>query len=88
VQHRVFGRVIGGVRDALDCFELGTISIDGREYPGLRSGGSARTDGLVLRLSNADLAKADAYETAAYRRIEGTLVSGRRAFVYVAAEEG
>ena len=85
MQHRVFGRLVGGVRDALTGFELGAITIDGAEYRALRPGGSARIEGLVLRVTDDDLAKSDAYETAAYARIEVTLVSGRRAFVYVAA---
>ena len=85
VQHRVFRRLVGGVRDALEGFELGAITIDGSEYPALRPGGSARIEGLVLRLTDEDLANADAYETNAYARVEVTLVSGRRAFVYVAA---
>jgi gamma-glutamylcyclotransferase (GGCT)/AIG2-like uncharacterized protein YtfP len=85
VQHRVFGRLVGGVRDALDGFELGRITIDGGEYPVLRPGGATRIEGLVLRLTDEDLAKTDAYETAAYARVEVTLVSGRSAFVYVAA---
>ena len=86
MQHRVFGRLIGGLRDMLEGFELGAISIDGRDYPVLRPGGSNRVDGLVLRLTDQDLERADAYETAVYRRIEVTLVSRRRAFVYVAAD--
>jgi hypothetical protein len=49
-------------------------------------GGDGRIEGLVLRLTEPDLAKADAYETAAYARTQVTLVSGRRAFVYVAAD--
>ena len=85
-QHRVFGRLVGGLRDALDDFELGEIGIEGRQYPALRPGGSGRVDGWVLRLTEEDLAKADAYETAAYRRIEVRLVSGHLAFVYVAAD--
>lgn len=88
MQHRLFGRVVGGVRDALEGFELGPITIEGAQYRALRPGGAARVDGLVLRLTDGDLAKADAYETEAYARIEVTLVSGRRAFVYVAAGAG
>jgi hypothetical protein len=86
VQHRVFGRVVGGFRDALEGFELGAITIDGGKYRALRPGGDGRIEGLVLRLTEPDLAKADAYETAAYARTQVTLVSGRRAFVYVAAD--
>lgn len=82
----MFGRLVGGLRDALEGFELGAIVIDGREHRMLRQGGSARIDGLVLRLTDADLAKSDAYETAAYVRIEVRLLSGRHAFVYVAAD--
>lgn len=85
-QLRVFGRLIGGLREALDDFKLGAIGIEGRQYPALRPGGSERVDGLVLRLTDEDLAKADAYETAAYKRIEVRLLSGRLAFVYVAAD--
>ncbi len=43
-------------------------------------GGSERINGIALRLTDADLVKADAYETAAYAPIEVTLTSGRHAF--------
>ena len=82
----MFGRVVGGLRDVLEGFERGELGIESRVYPALRPGGSARVEGLVLRVSDEDLAKTDAYETAAYARIEVTLVSGRHAFVYVAAD--
>jgi gamma-glutamylcyclotransferase (GGCT)/AIG2-like uncharacterized protein YtfP len=85
VQHRVFGRVVGGLRDALDGFELGAISVDGARYRAVRPGGGGRVEGLALRLTEQDLPNADAYETDAYKRVEVRLVSGRRAFVYIAA---
>jgi gamma-glutamylcyclotransferase (GGCT)/AIG2-like uncharacterized protein YtfP len=86
VQRRVFGRITGGIPDALAGFELGTIQIGGAEYPILRPGSpTARIEGLALELTEAELTTADAYETEAYARIEVTLVSGRRAFVYAAA---
>ena len=87
MQHRVFGRLIGGLRDALDGFALVEMGVGDAVYPALRASESAeRVFGLVLRLADDDLAKADAYETAAYRRLEVRLVSARRAFVYVAAD--
>jgi len=85
VRRRVFGRAIEATADALDGYELGEIQIGGRRYRALRPGGSARVEGDVCRLTDQDLARADVYETTAYARIEVTLVSGRRAFVYIAA---
>jgi gamma-glutamylcyclotransferase (GGCT)/AIG2-like uncharacterized protein YtfP len=86
VQLRVFGRITPGVADALTGFERGAIQIEGAEYPILRAGPpAARIEGLALELTEAELTATDAYETAAYARIEVTLVSGRRAFVYAAA---
>ena len=43
-----------------------------------------RITGMVLALSEAELAVTDAYETKDYARIEATLDSGRSAWVYVA----
>ena len=43
-------------------------------------------DGSVLELTSVELRAADAYEVNDYRRIEVTLASGRRAWVYVADE--
>ena len=46
---------------------------------------SDRIEGMVFRLSDAELESTDSYETNAYVRIEARLESGRRAWVYVAA---
>ena len=43
--------------------------------------------GSALAIGSEDVAKADAYEVANYRRITVTLASGRIAYVYVAAED-
>jgi len=48
--------------------------------------GEGVIDGVVFEITEAELAQADAYETADYQRIEATLKSGRQAFVYVAAD--
>jgi hypothetical protein len=40
-------------------------------------------DGIVFRLSAAELAATDRYEVDVYARVEVELVSGTRAFVYV-----
>ena len=40
---------------------------------------------MVFELTEAELDSTDRYETKAYFRVEASLESGRRAFVYVAA---
>ena len=52
------------------------------------SDGEASVLGVVLTVSPADLAAADAYEVSDYTRIRVPLRSGRQAWVYVFAGEG
>ena len=96
VQRALFGRELVGEPDALEGYVINVIAIrqaggpganESGEYPILRKARAPapRVRGAALRLTAAELERADAYETAAYARIEVTLVSGRRAFVYVAA---
>ncbi|WP_281280720.1 hypothetical protein [Falsirhodobacter xinxiangensis] len=40
---------------------------------------------MVFRITAAELAAADAYEVADYKRVEVALTSGRKAWVYVQA---
>jgi gamma-glutamylcyclotransferase (GGCT)/AIG2-like uncharacterized protein YtfP len=46
---------------------------------------SDRIGGMVFEITDAELAAADEYEVAAYKRIAVSLVSGVRAWVYVDA---
>ncbi len=46
---------------------------------------SDRIDGTAFEITDAELAAADAYEVAAYKRIDVVLASGLRAWVYVDA---
>ena len=88
VQRSVFGRTLAEGADALEGFELGLVRLGGRAYPILRRarGPAPPVAGAVLAVTAQDLARADAYEGAAYRRDEVTLASGRRACVYVDAQ--
>ena len=97
VQLATFGRRLESVDDALVGYALsmlritdpGVIAISGSsEHPILRATGTPGDEvaGLALKVSEADLEKADRYEVADYRRVPTTLRSGRRAFVYVAAD--
>ncbi|MEZ5415991.1 MAG: gamma-glutamylcyclotransferase family protein [Vicinamibacterales bacterium] len=87
VQQRVFGRQLDGTADALAGVVRATLAAgdgSGDAWPDLAVTG--RPDdvvaGRLFKLSDAELAAADAYETAAYARTAVTLASGTRAWVY------
>ena len=93
VQVATFGRELEGEADALEGWVLATVLI-GDEGVVATSGlaehlilrpGEGVIEGVVFEITEAELAHADRYETADYQRVEVTLASGRRAFVYVAA---
>lgn len=94
VQRAVFGRTLAGEPDSLRGWRSDTIAIgdaDVAALSGLEVHSILRAShdpadviaGTALAITPADLPRADAYETDAYRRIAVTLASGRRAFVYV-----
>jgi gamma-glutamylcyclotransferase (GGCT)/AIG2-like uncharacterized protein YtfP len=94
VQLANFGRVLEGEPDALEGFVVSTVMIGDPsviEVSGLAEhlilvpGEGPPIEGVAYELSDAELMAADEYETSAYKRVEVTLRSGRRAFVYVAA---
>jgi gamma-glutamylcyclotransferase (GGCT)/AIG2-like uncharacterized protein YtfP len=96
VQLRTFGRLLTGSRDELVGFEKSFVEITDADvvatsgethHPIVRPSGSAETrvPGTVFEITNAELASADEYEEEQYRRIEVTLGSGTRAWVYVDA---
>ena len=96
VQRATFGRLLDGRPDALAGFMLEPLEISSAEVVRIsgaavhtiaRAAGndSAPIAGVVFALTSAELEAADRYEVDA-RRIEVTLVSGSRAFVYVAVD--
>ena len=93
VQLATFGRELAGEPDALEGWVLGTVLIrdesvvatSGLAEHLILTPGDGVIEGVAFELTPEELALADAYETADYRRIEATLKSGRRAFVYVGA---
>lgn len=88
VQHRVFGRHLDGTPDALAGVARSTLVVaegDARgSWPDLADTGRADdvVRGQVFRVSDAELAAADDYETSAYTRTIVPLVSGTAAWVY------
>lgn len=96
IQQRLFGRLVPATPDALPGFRLSTVTITDAAV--IAASGTAvhhmvdetgdpadRIDGTVLHLNAAELAAADAYETADYKRVTVTLVSGAEAFLYARA---
>jgi len=96
VQMANYGRVLDGDSDELHGYRLTPVEITNPEV--VKVSGLAvhtiatatgdpedRIEGMVFRLTEAELAATDAYETDAYARIEVALESGRLAWAYVAA---
>lgn len=94
VQRAQFGRTLDGKPDAISGYRLSTIIIRDPTVVGLSgeevhkilvaTGDPADViEGMVFRLTEAELAAADDYETSDYVRVEAPLRSGRSAWVYV-----
>ncbi len=99
VQRSTFGRVIQGQRDELVGFEQSSIRIEDpqvvatsgkADHTIVRFNGrsDSRVAGTVFEITDEELASADRYEVADYKRVAATLASGRQAWVYVAARPG
>ena len=92
VQMANFGRLLTGHADSLPGYTLHPISIDDPSVVAL-SGKSQHmiakrserdeVAGMVFEITAAELAAADRYEVAQYSRVEVTLKSGVKAWVYV-----
>ncbi len=96
VQRSTFGRLLAGHADHLPGFAQAMVAIDDPEvvatsgkthHPIVRHSGDAadRVAGTVFEITDEELANADRYEVAAYKRVAVTLASGRAAWVYVDA---
>lgn len=99
VQQAQFGRLIAGEPDALPGYRLDRVAIDdpavvatsaAAVHPIVVRTGAPEdvVTGTVFRISAAELAAADGYETSAYERVEVALRSGRQAWVYAAPQPG
>jgi len=96
VQLSIFGRTLTGRPDKLEQFEQSLVPTEDQDvivksgkthHPIVKFTGRSgdRIDGTVFEITDAELAAADAYEVAAYKRIAVVLASGLRAWVYVDA---
>jgi uridine kinase len=97
VQRSSFGRVLEGHADVLPGHRLDWVTITDPEV--IATSGSDRhpivsvsddsgdtVDGTVFTVTTAELAAADVYEVADYRRVHVTLASGVDAWVYLAVD--
>ncbi|MBS0457667.1 MAG: gamma-glutamylcyclotransferase [Proteobacteria bacterium] len=98
VQIDSFGRLLDGHADTLPGYELGQLEItdpavlasSGKSHhPIARACGDGRQciEGMVFAISDEELASADRYEVADYRRVLAELGSGQVAWVYVDARD-
>lgn len=94
VQLATCGRLLAGIPDRLAGYRLEPLAISDPEV--VRVSGKAEhmiarvsrdpsdsIAGTVFELTDDELAATDAYEVAAYARLEEVLESGRSAWVYV-----
>lgn len=82
VQQAVFGRVARGKLDTLEGFAKGEIVLEGTVYPIIRPDSQSVVEGLVIEVTPVELAQIDRYEGDDYQRVQVTLKSGQRAWVY------
>ncbi len=93
VQLSTFGRLLEGLADELIGFEQGLFEIEDPEF--VATSGRAhhaivkyngrnesRVRGTVFEVTDSELASADEYEPAGYKRVSTQLASGKRAWVY------
>lgn len=99
VQLANYGRRLVGTPDALcghclmplEITDTHVIEVSGKAVHTIACASGRpedRIDGMVFELSEEELASTDAYEVAAYARVEAALESGRRAWVYVGEPQG
>lgn len=78
VQMRVFGRVISGVPSVVEGYQTRIYIRYKMAIPA-----EGRLEGLVLNVTDAELARADVYEGLAYQRVRVSLLDGD-AWMYAA----
>ncbi|MEV0385695.1 gamma-glutamylcyclotransferase family protein [Nonomuraea sp. NPDC050643] len=98
VQLSVFGREVAGTPDGLPGYRLSMVEITdphviaisgATHHPILEATGEAAdvVEGTALRLTEDELAAADAYEVDDYRRVLVPLASGLHGWVYAAGHD-
>jgi gamma-glutamylcyclotransferase (GGCT)/AIG2-like uncharacterized protein YtfP len=95
VQVELFGRLLHGMKDILEGYQLSSIEIKDEAFLSKGENKYQRTliasnnkvdriEGTVFEISEEELFLADKYEPDNYKRIKVVLRSGKEAWVYVA----
>ena len=84
VQQAVFGRVVEGKPDTLAGFTKSPIRLGTNTYPIIQPDLLSRVDGMLIEVTERELALIDRYEGDDYARKQITLESGVRAWAYCA----
>ena len=96
VQMSTFGRLLQGLPDELIGFEQSLLRVEDPRFVAtsgkthhsvVKFNGrhDSRVSGTVFEISDTELANADQYEPAGYKRISALLASGKQAWVYADA---
>ena len=96
VQLSTFGRLLHGQPDELVGFEQSLLKVEdpafvassGKSHHAIvtfNGRDESRVRGTVFEVSDSELASADEYEPAGYKRIAAMLASGKQAWVYADA---
>jgi len=94
VQLETFGRILQSEKEVLLGYKLDYIEIFDEEvvkksgqqfHPILSLSGNPndRVEGVLLKLTDEELAHADAYEVDSYKRIKTSFLSGKEGFIYI-----
>lgn len=92
VQLQLFGRLLDGEKDSLTGYKTSEVKIRDDDFLSrgeqstqltIVASDGDKIDGTVFEVSAEELAHADKYEPAEYSRVEVTLASGKRAWVYL-----
>lgn len=84
VQEYIFGRILDGKPDTALGFKKIENAVYGR-YPLVihTNNPKDKVEGMAYEVNDADLKKADIYETSAYKREKFRLESGEEAWIYI-----
>jgi hypothetical protein len=95
VQMETFGRLLHGMKDILEGYQLSSIEIKDESFLSkgenkhqrtliLSKNNMDRIEGIVFEISVEELLLADKYEPDNYKRIKVALQSWKEAWIYVA----
>ncbi len=98
VQLSTFGRLLRGTPDelvgyaqsSLEIHDPHVVAVSGKSHHVIVSSNGredSRVAGTVFEVTEDELAKADEYEVAEYKRVATRLASGKDAWVYVAVTD-